>query len=200
MRRSPYLWLAISLLTLFLLSAFAPPEKTLGDNARVVYLHGIWVWAALAAFLAAALTGLAGLLTRRLEFHLWSRALGRTGLVFWITYLPISLWAMQANWNGLFLAEPRWRLALIYAIAGLLLQVGLTLLQKPIWASIINLAYFAAMMISLQVTENVMHPPSPILNSDAVRIQFYFITLLLFGLFAAWQTARIWYSLERKRA
>jgi hypothetical protein len=196
MRRSPYLWLALSLLTLFFLSAFAPPEKTLGVNARVVYLHGVWVWAAMAAFLSAALAGLAGLLTRRSEFHLWSRALGRTGLVFWITYLPISMWAMQANWNGLFLAEPRWRLALIYAIAGLLLQAGLTLLQKPVWASIINLAYFVAMLISLKATENVMHPPSPILTSDVARIQIYFFVLLLLALFAAWQTARIWRSLE----
>ena len=199
MRRSPYLWLALSLLSLFLLSAFAPPEKTLGTNARIVYLHGIWVWAALAAFLAAALTGLVGLITQRLEFHSWSRALGRTGLVFWITYLPVSLWAMQANWNGLYLAEPRWRLGLTYAVVGLLLQIGLTLLQKPIWASIINLAFFTAMLVSLQVTENVMHPPSPILNSDVLRIQLYFAALLLLALFAAWQTARIWHSLERMR-
>jgi hypothetical protein len=199
MRRSPVIWLAISLLILFMLSAYAPPEKTLGNNARVVYLHGIWVWAALAAFLAAALTGLVGLLTQRLEFHLWSRALGRTGLVFWISYLPISLWAMQANWNGMFLAEPRWRLALIYAIAGLLIQIGLTLLQKPIWASISNLAYFTALLVSLKMTDNVMHPPSPILNSDALRIQLSFFVLLLLMLFTAWQVARLWHSLERRR-
>jgi len=200
MLRSPYLWLALSLLTLFGLSAFAPPEKTLGTNARVVYLHGVWVWAALAAFLAAALAGLAGLMTRRTEYHLWSRSLGRTGLVFWIMYLPVSMWAMQANWNGLFLAEPRWRLAMIYAIAGLLIQVGLTLLQNPVWASVTNLTYFAAMLISLQATENVMHPPSPILNSNVPRIQIYFAALFLLALIAAWQAARIWYSLERRQA
>ncbi len=200
MRRSPYLWLALSLLTLLMLSAFAPPEKTLGIHVRVVYLHGVWVWAALAAFLAAAVTGVAGLITRRLEFHSWSLALGRTGLIFWITYLPVSLWAMQTNWNGLFLAEPRWRLALIYAITGLMLQVGLTLLQKPVWASMVNLVFLVALLISLQATENVMHPPSPILSSNAVRIQLYFTTLVLLALFAAWQTARIWHSLEQKRA
>lgn len=200
MRRSPYLWLALSMLTLIFMSAFAPPEKTLGTSARVVYLHGVWVWTALAAFFAAALTGLAGLLTQRRELHLWSRALGRTGLVFWITYLPVSMWAMQATWNGLYLAEPRWRLGLIYAIAGLLLQVGLTLLEKPAWTSIINVAYFFAMVVSLQVTDNIMHPPSPILNSQVVRIQLYFTLLLLIALFSAWQTARIWHSLAQKQA
>jgi hypothetical protein len=91
---------------------------------RVVYLHGVWVWAALAGFLAAAVVGLAGLVSRRWKLHLWSRALGRSGLFFWITYLPISLWAMQANWNGLYLAEPRWRIGLIFAIGGLLMQIG----------------------------------------------------------------------------
>ncbi len=76
------------------------------------------------AFIAAALAGLLGLILHREIFHAWSAALGRTGIVFWLTYLPLSLIAMQTNWNGLFLAEPRFRLAIIFAVTGVLLQVG----------------------------------------------------------------------------
>ncbi len=169
----------------------------MGTHVRVVYLHGAWVWAALAAFVAAGLTGLAGLLTRRESLHLWSRALGRTGLFFWITYIPISLWAMEANWNGLFLSEPRFRLAIVFVVVGLLLQIGVTLLENPAWASAGNLVYALALLSALRTIQNVMHPPAPILNSDALRIQIFFAGLFLLALLAVSQVARWWFQLER---
>jgi len=165
-----------------------------------VYLHGAWVWAALVGFLGAALAGLAGLITQRATFHHWSLAFGRTGLFFWITYLPISMWAMQTNWNGLFLAEPRFRVALIFAVTGLLLQLGLTLVDQPAWASFANLVYFVVLVLALRVTQNIMHPPAPILSSNAWRIQLFFGGLLLLTLLAAWQIAQWWYRLERVKS
>ena len=95
-----------------------PEEKSLGANVRIVYLHGAWVLTAEIAFFAAALAGLFGLILRKDIFHAWSAALGRTGIIFWVTYLPLSLFAMQSNWNGLFLAEPRFRLAMMFAVTG----------------------------------------------------------------------------------
>ncbi len=196
--KSPFFLLVLNLLVIALVVAFAPLEKTLGANVRVVYLHGAWVWAAMAAFIVAGLAGLLGLLSQRDGYHRWSLALGRAGLLFWITYLPISMWAMQANWNGLFLAEPRWRLALVFAVSGLLLQAGLTLVDRPAWASLGNLAYIALLLVALRFTKNVMHPPAPILNSDAWRIQLYFTAILVLVLLATFQVARFAYSLTRR--
>lgn len=169
------------IISAILLAMLSPAEAQLGTNARIVYLHGAWVWAALIGFISAGIAGLLGILTRREKQQLASRALGRSGLVFWISYLPFSLWAMQANWNGLFLAEPRWRLALVFAVGGLLLQIGLTLVEKPIWDSILNPIYVLALFVALGTTEKVLHPPSPMLNSQAWRIQLFFggQTLLL---------------------
>jgi hypothetical protein len=194
---SPLLLFLIILIIIAGYTLLGPAEKTLGTNVRVVYLHGAWVWAALAGFIAAGLVGLIGLITRRTKLHHWSRALGRSGLFFWITYLPISLWAMQTNWNGLFLAEPRWRMAAVFAVGGLLLQIGLTLLENPAWASGFNLAYVVALFTILQATDNVMHPPAPMLDSDARRIQLFFIGLNLLTLLAAWQVSRWWYAREK---
>lgn len=194
--RSPVLWLAVSLFAIAGFTSFGPAERSLGANVRVVYLHGAWVWAALAAFMAAAGAGLAGLLSGKVSLHHWSRALGRTGLIFWVTYLPISVWAMQTNWNGLFLAEPRWRMALAFAAGGTLLQIGLTLVEKPFWASLGNLAYVAALLLALATTEQVMHPPAPVLTSDAWRIQLFFADLVALTVLAAWQVARWLHRLE----
>jgi hypothetical protein len=199
MAKSPLLWLALSLLAIGLLATTGPAEKTLGTNVRVVYLHGAWVWAALGGFIAAALTGLAGLVLRRTSIHVWSLALGRAALIFWITYLPISLWAMQTNWNGLFLSEPRWRLAVIFSIGGLILQIGVSLMDDPAWASAGNLVFLAALIFTLRSTENVMHPASPIFSSDAWRIQLFFIALVGLVLFAEWQLARWLRQLDNRQ-
>jgi hypothetical protein len=193
---SHWTWFIATLATILVFTLLGPAEHSLGTRVRIVYLHGAWVWTAMAAFMLAGLFGAAGLFTRRGTFHCWSGALGRTGLVFWITYLPLSLWAMQSNWNGLFLAEPRWRLALVFAISGLLLQAGLNLADNPILTSSMNLFFSIALVIALQSTPNVMHPASPILNSEAWRIQFFFLGLVLLTFLAAWQVARWWYKRE----
>lgn len=196
--KSPLVLFVLLLLVVALFTTLGPAEKSLGTNVRVVYLHGAWVWVALLSFYAAALVGLIGWITRRERLHYWSRALGRTGLFFWITYLPLSMWAMQTNWNGLFLAEPRWRLAVVFAIGGLLLQVGLSLLENPAWASAANLLYAVLLWLALQSTEQVMHPSSPVLSSGAWRIQLFFGGLVLLTLLVAWQVARWWYAAEPK--
>ena len=198
--QSPVVWLFISLVLVGVVALFGPPEKSLGSNVRVVYLHGAWVWASMAAFIAAAGFGLAGLLTHRVNFHHWSRALGRTGIIFWITYLPISIWAMQTNWNGLFLAEPRWRLAVIFAVGGLALQIGVSLLENPVWASAVNVIFLLVLLLALRSTDQVMHPASPIFSSQAWRIQLFFTALLSAVLLAAWQVARWWHRIELTKA
>src|SRR3972149_1092631 len=121
---SPLIQFFISVVFILILTLFAPEERSLGANVRIVYLHGALVIAAECAFIAAGITGLAGLITGHIGFHHWSAALGRAGIVFWLIYLPLSLWAMQANWNGLCLAEPRFRLAAVFGLTGLLIQAG----------------------------------------------------------------------------
>ncbi len=197
--RSPLFWFFVVLLVIALLALFGPEEKSLGANVRIVYLHGAWVLSAEIAFLAAGLTGLLGLLTRRAAFHRWSAALGRTGTLFWVTYLPLSLWAMQANWNGLFLAEPRFRLALIFAVTGTLLQIGLWLFAIPWLTSAANLIFIVVLRYTFSQAANVMHPPpSPIFSSGLWQVIAFFLALNLLTLLAAYLLTRAW--LERAHA
>lgn len=197
--KSPVLWLIVLLIAILLLTALAPIEKTLGAGARVVYLHGAWVWIALMGFLAAAATGLVALITRSEALHKWSRAIGRTGLIFWLTFFPLSLYLMQANWNGIFLEEPRWRVPFTFAVTGLLLQLGLSV-QKPVWSSVANIAFTVALLAGMSGMENILHPVSPILSSDSTAIKLFFVGLLVLLGLAAWQVARIWHRAERDQA
>jgi hypothetical protein len=179
------------------LSLFGPEEQSLGSNVRIVYLHGAWVLAAELAFAAAALTGLLGLALRRDEFHNWSAALGRTGIIFWLTYLPLSLWAMQANWNGLFLAEPRFRLALTFAVVGTLVQIGLWLVNRDWVTSLSNLVFFVVLRLVFSTASYVMHPPpSPIFSSGLWNIILFFVMLNMFAWLAAFFLTRWFLTLK----
>jgi hypothetical protein len=177
-------------LVIGILATLGPPEATLGTNARLAYLHGAWVWTALAAFGGAGITGLAGLVLRTRRLQAWSVALGQAGIFFWITYLPLSLWTMQANWNGLFLDEPRWRIGVHFAIGGLLIQVAILILGKANWASLLNALFTASLAFSLARAEAVMHPASPITSSESALIQTFFLALLAICLLACWLLAR----------
>lgn len=190
--KSPIILFFATVIVIALLALFGPEEKALGANVRIVYLHGAWVLAAELAFAAAAAAGFVGLVTRRAGFHRWSAALGRTGIFFWLTYLPLSLWAMQSNWNGLFLAEPRFRLAAIFAVTGVLLQMGLWLINTDWITSVANILFIVVLRIVFSTAENIMHPPpSPIFNSGNYAIIGFFLALIVLTLIAAYFLTRV---------
>lgn len=199
--KSPLTLFLTTLIVIALLTVLGPEEKSLGANVRIVYLHGAWVLAAELALFVAGLAGLVGLLTRRDAFHLWSAALGRTGILFWVTYLPLSLWAMESNWNGLFLSEPRFRLAAIFAVTGVLLQLGLWLMNTAWITSFANLIFIVLLRVVFASAENVMHPPpSPIFNSGNYAIIGFFVGLILLTLVAAYFLTRWFLALAKGSA
>lgn len=189
-RIHPLLLSGVLLAAALLLAGIGPRERSLGLNVRLVYLHGAWVWTALLGFAAAALAGLAGLLLHRVNWQRASIALGQAGTLFWITYLPMSLLVMQANWNGLFLEEPRFRIGLDFALIALLLQAGILLLGRPAWASAVNIVYLAGLAFSLASSREIMHPPSPIASSGWLALQAYFAGLTFTCAAAGSQIAR----------
>jgi hypothetical protein len=186
-RLHPLILSAAFLAAALVLAAMGPLEKSLGANVRLVYLHGAWVWTALLGFGAAALASLAGILLRRTAWQRASIALGQAATLFWITYLPMSLLVMQANWNGLFLEEPRFRIGVNFAVIALLLQGAILVLGRPAWASGLNILFAGGLGFSLFTSREIMHPRSPIGESGLVPLQVYFIVLTLVCAAAGWQ-------------
>ncbi len=197
--KSPLTLFFITDILIALLALFGPEEQSLGSNVRIVYLHGAWVLTAELAFIVAGLAGLIALISKRVVFHTWSAALGRTGILFWVTYIPLSLWAMEANWNGLFLAEPRFRLAVIFAVTGVLLQIGLWLINTNRITSLANLIYIIVLRVIFATGSDVLHPPpSPIFNSGNYVIIGFFLAMILLSLLAAYFLTRWFLNLTSK--
>ncbi|HEY3313379.1 MAG TPA: hypothetical protein VGK00_17185 [Anaerolineales bacterium] len=206
-KASPLIFLFGVIAIIAITTLFGPEDKALGANVRIVYLHGAWVLTAELAFVAAAITGALGLLGPRVAVLAslkpsllnWSEALGRTGIVFWVTYLPLSLWAMESNWNGLFLAEPRFRLAVTFAVVGVLVQVGLWIIGNKMLIAAANIAYIIVLRVVFASAANIMHPPpSPIFNSGNYAIIGFFVGLNLLSWLAAYFLTRWWLSLSSK--
>jgi len=196
--KSPLTLFFITVIVIALLAMFGPEEKSLGSNVRLVYLHGAWVLTAEVAFFAAALAGVIAFITKRDTFHRWSAALGRTGIFFWVTYLPLSLWAMESNWNGLFLSEPRFRLAVIFAVTGLLLQVGLWLINTNGITFLANIIFIIVLRVVFSTAQNIMHPPpSPIFNSGNYVIIGFFVGLNLLTWLAAYFLTRLFLTFNK---
>jgi hypothetical protein len=197
--KSPLSLFLASLILIALIALFGPEDKALGANVRIVYLHGAWVLTAEIAFILAGVAGFLALIRPRPWLDNWSAALGRTGTVFWVTYLPLSLLAMQTNWNGLFLAEPRFRLALTFAVVAVLMQVGLWLIAKPAYTSAANALFIMVLRYVFSQATNVMHPPpSPIFNSGNYLIIGFFVGLNLLSWLAAYFMTRWFLSLSSK--
>lgn len=191
----PALLLILALLALAALST--PADRTLGASIRLVYFHGAWVWAGITVYALAGATGLAALALPGglARFARLSLLLGRVGLFYWLTYLPLSLLVMRLFWGGFFFAEPRWRIPLAFAVVSVLLQVGLAVLDDPRFTCLGNLLFGAALLWQLLPAGSVLHPQSPVFGSGSLRIELSFIALLALSLlFAGGLVLAFWKS------
>jgi hypothetical protein len=175
---------------ILLLALAAPRDATLQRASPIVYLHGALVWTAILAFTAAGAFGLAGLISRRRALHAWSGALARTGLLFWIIYIPVGMWASKVTWNGVPLGDPRFRTAFQILVLAAGFQIAATLWDaRTRLGSVLNVA-LAAIIWALTLTmQDVMHPQNP-MASSASTIQFFFALLVGGCGLAALQVAR----------
>ena len=195
--RSTWASIAILLALTGLVAVTAPAEQTLGgSNARLVYFHGALVWASLLTWFLAAGVGVIGLLRRDVRFHNASKLLGRVGLLWWALYIPVSILAANATWanntwNLTFLMEPRFQVAFQMMALMLIAQAVVLFTDHPAAPSLTNLVVVAIMVLLLNVTERVLHPPAPIRDTESLRIQLAFAAMTLLLLLAGFQIARL---------
>lgn len=197
--KNTWIVLALTVITITVITLFGPTERTLGENLRLVVLHGAWVWTGKLLFAAAALAGLFGLILPKTWWSNLSLALGRTGLLFWLTYLPMSLLVQLQNWGGIFWDEPRWRVPFTFGVVGLLLQLGLWVLNQPRLTNVANLAFGVALWWQLGGITNILHPDSPIFGSGASGIQLFFIALLVLTLLSGALVTRLVYRAQTRQ-
>ena len=150
-------------------------------------MHAAWVWTGKIAFGLSAIVGLLELvLFRHGRMAHLSRSIAYTALFFWLTYLPMSLIVMQANWGGFFFDEPRWRIPFLLGIVAVLLQGALWAFNNDHLTAVGNLLFGVALWWQLGGVQNILHPENPIGLSDSNAIMgSYTLVLILTIIFGA---------------
>src|SRR5512137_39138 len=147
----------------------APNEVTLKGTSKVVYIQGALVWTSMLTLTAAGAIGLAALVATPMKpnnvMHAWALALGRTGLIFWIAYIPVSMLASRMAWNAVFLAEPRYTTAFRLLAVGVIVQVIVYLFNRSVFSSVLQLAQAVILWVMVLTTPSILHPDSPMLRS-----------------------------------
>ncbi len=175
-----------------------PAEQTLGSNLSLIILHGAWVWSGLIYFGLASFIALLAILSRDPILHLVSGSLAKTAMVFWLTYLPMSLLVMQLNWGGLFFDEPRWKIPFTFAVVGLLMQIGLALINQKVLTAAYNLVFGVSLWFGLSRSQTILHPESPISQSQSGSIPLFFGLLLTLSLLFGIQLTLWWMNRTAK--
>lgn len=169
-----------------------PPEQTLGNVIKVIFLHGALVRVALLAFAAAGVLSLGFLLTRRITWYAWAMAVQKSAVSLWIVYVLISSISTWLSW-GEWIAwdEPRVRASvhvLWFSVACLLLVMWMG--NRSI-AAIVNLLVTGVTWTLIRGATIIRHPFDPIGASGSETYQaLYWVMvaalLLLAGLLVRW--------------
>lgn len=189
--RLAWLILAILIIVFVLLALLAPPEKSLGEAIRYVYVHVALTRAGLWGFYVAGLLGLVIAVTAGARLQHWTQTLTWVAFALFFAGGIGSVFAQQASWGGLLLEEPRNRSSLtVMAVALIVLVINAWL---P-WVRARGLLYlllaaYAAWIIPR--TPLVFHPANAVGSSPSVAIRYAFLALTLLAcLIGAWF---LWY-------
>ena len=90
-------------------------------------------------------------------------------------------------------------LAMIFAVTGILLQLGLWMFNIPWLTSLANIFYIIALRVIFAQAQNIMHPPpSPIFKSGNYIIIGFFVSLNVLAWLAAYFLTRFLLDLKPK--
>jgi hypothetical protein len=190
---SRWAWLALTVLIIafIALALLAPPEKSLGEAIRYVYVHVALTRAGMWGFYLAGILGLVLIVTASARLQYGIQVLTWVAFAFFFAGGIGSIFAQQASWGGLLLEEPRNRSSLGVMAAALIVLVINSWIP---WIRVRGLLYVAlAAFVAWTIprTPLVFHPANAVGSSPSAAIRWAFLVLTLLAcLIGAWF---IWY-------
>jgi len=152
-----------------------PPEQTLGNVIKVIFLHGALVRVALVVFAAAGILSVAFLLTHKPAFFVWAMAAQKGAVILWIVYALTSMVSTRLSW-GEWIAwgEPRVRASfhvLWFSVACLLLVVWM---GNRYLSAAVNVLVTLVTWTLIQGAAIIRHPFDPIGSSGSNTYQLLY--------------------------
>ena len=173
-----------------------PPEQTLGNVIKVIFLHGALVRVGLLTFGAAGILSLIYLFMRRPSIYAWAMAAQEGAVILWIVYALTSMISTRLSW-GEWIAweEPRVRASfhvLWFSIACLLLVLWM---GNRTFAAFANLLVTVVAWTLIRGASIIRHPFDPIGTSGSSTYQMLYwvmvvALLVLAGVLVRWLYTR----------
>ena len=185
------LLVALAVVVTVALAFMAPAEATLGQAAKLVYVHAALMWVAFGVLTWGGLAAAGFLVARRQRLLGWSAGLIGAGITLFVMTGLLGMATAVITWGGVFWGEPRLKM-----LFGLLIVGGLTLIVGRLGndsaRSAANIFFSAVAWFLLFRTERVIHPVSPIFSSDSLAIKIFPLLITASLAFAALQLVRYW--------
>lgn len=180
-------WLALVgiVLVAAILVWFAPAERTLGRGIKAVYIHVTLIWAGMLGFLVAGILGLVLAFVPKSSLLSWKRNISWVAFIWFAVGFLMSLLAARINWGAVYWDEPRLISSFQFLVVALFIQIGNRYLRGHRFRGLLTafLAFF--MMWWILGTPQVLHPGSPIRESNSLAIQLTFLGLFVLNCTAA---------------
>ena len=179
--------LAALIIASIILVLVAPPEKTLGEAIRYVYIHVALTKAGMWGLYLSGLLGVIIAITGRPKLQSWAQIIAWVGFSFFLAGGIVSVFAGYATWGGFPLDEPRNRAMFsVLAVALIILILNSWL---P-WIRLRGLLYIVLAGYIIWIIPNtplVLHPGDAGGTSPSATIRWVFILFpLLVFLIGGW--------------
>lgn len=190
------------------LAFFAPEEKTLGSNIRLIYLHAAVTWVGLILFIASGLLGLLYFVGSifpgegsrfKNSMANWSSAGQTTATLFWVAHLTLGAIGAYIIWGGTWWDEPRLKIAaLILLMAIVTLLIRLMVENKSLWAGL-NLTFPILTYLLLWKTGKLFHPDNAFAASDSFSIKLFAALITLTFILVAITAMRLFFDIQQNQ-
>lgn len=180
-------------------AALAPPERSLGDGIRVVYLHVSATLAGLACLYGVGLLGAVvslrpvAFLEDRLRSY-WIAGLGAFGLG-----LALSLVSAAVSWGGIFWAEPRLRASLGVVAVGMMAWAAYWSFGSARTRHLVWTVSAAMVFLLLRTAPLYIHPDDPVQSTTPLGIRAAFGGMFVLFLAASFCLAELLRRTEEGR-
>ncbi len=189
-------WFSLAgiLLTFAAIILLVPPEKTLGETIRLIYVHVAFTRAGMYGFYIAGLLGAIVIVLGN------PRLQALTQTVTWVSFFLFfvggifSIFAQRASWGGLPFSEPRNRTSLQVMAVVIIVLIGNSWIPWIRLRGVLYLLLAGYVAWVIPRTPLVLHPANAASSSSSpwFRVTFPVLTalVLLLGLWIVWYFER----------
>jgi len=164
-----------------------PEEKTLGEGIILVYIHVALIFSGTLGFLVSAFLGVWVLFSANKHLQSWLFYLSLFSLILYFLGIGLSMIASTIFWGAVNWTEPYMLASLQIISITIIILVAAGLIPNTRLKGFLNIIPFVSILLLMHGNKLILHPDTPIRNSESSAMKFSLYSLLFIILtFTIW--------------